>query len=225
MPPLPDFDGSLPLPNRKREMFARLLFEGVEACAAYEFAGFKRPRGNAQRMERESEIQSRVNYLRQELDAADLALRTVRRRQLREQLKAIAEVDRVGMFEEVEFVKKIGRGRNAREIKLRRIQLKPLAALTPEQRALVEGLEADGMRPILPSKLQAMALRAKLDGLDAPSKLALTDPSGNNQAPVAPVINLFNKPLDRLSDKELQEMVDAEHRRLNLIASDNGDSR
>jgi hypothetical protein len=191
-----DCDGSQPLPNRKRETFARLLFEGVEACAAYELAGFKRPRGNAQRMEREAEIQSRVNYLRQELDAADLALRTVRRRELRNQLKAITEIDRVEMFEEVSFVKKIGRGRNAREITLRRIQLKPLAALTPEQRALVEGLEADGMRPILPSKLQAMALRAKLDGLDAPSKVAMTDPTGTQSAPMGATINLRGHPDD-----------------------------
>jgi hypothetical protein len=114
--------GSLPLPNRKREAFARMRFEGVETCAAYELAGFRRPRGNAQRMEREEDIQSRINFLRQELDEADLALRTVRRRELRNQLKAIAEVDRVNMFEEVEFTKKIGRGRNAREITLRRIQ-------------------------------------------------------------------------------------------------------
>jgi hypothetical protein len=192
--PKADCDGSQPLPNRKREMFARLLFEGVEACAAYELAGFKRPRGNAQRMEREAEIQSRVNYLRQELDATDLALRAVRRRELRNQLKAITEIDRVEMFEEVSFVKKIGRGRNAREITLRRIQLKPLAALTPEQRALVEGLEADGMRPILPNKLQAMALRAKLDGLDAPSKVAITDPTGTQSAPMCASINLRGHP-------------------------------
>jgi hypothetical protein len=141
-----DCDGSRPLPNRKREMFVRMLFEGVEATAAYELAGYKRPRGNAQRMEREEE--------------------------------AIAGIDRVDMFEEIEFVRKIGRGRNAREIKLRRFQLKPLSALTPEQRALVEGLEADGLRPILPGKLQAIALIAKLDGLDAPTKIATTDAAG-----------------------------------------------
>jgi hypothetical protein len=189
-----DCDGSQPLPNRKREMFARLLFEGVEAGAAYELAGYRRPRGNAQRMEREPEIQSRVNYLRQELDAADLALRTVRRRELRNQLKAITDIDRVDMFEEVNITKKIGRGRNEREITLRQIQLKPLAELTPEQRALVEGLEADGMRPILPSKLQALALRAKLDGLDGPNRVALTDPSGTQSAPITPTINLIGHP-------------------------------
>jgi hypothetical protein len=213
MPPRPvDCDGSLPLPSRKREAFARLLFEGTDICAAYELAGYKRPRGNAQRMEREPEIQSRVNYLRQELDTADLALRTVRRHQLREQLKAIAEVDRVSMFEEVEFVKKIGRGRNAREIKLRRIQLKPLAALTPEQRALVEGLEADGMRPILPSKLQAMALRAKLDGLDGPSKIAMTDPTGTEEASLLPP----------LTDADRARMIEAIFAKSKQPTPDNG---
>jgi hypothetical protein len=153
-------------------------------------------------MEREPEIQSRVNYLRQELDATDLALRAVRRRELRNQLKAITEIDRVEMFEEVSFVKKIGRGRNAREITVRRIQLKSLAALTPEQRALVEGLEADGMRPILPSKLQAMALRAKLDGLDAPSKVAMTDPTGTQSAPMCATINLRGHPDDAENARE-----------------------
>jgi hypothetical protein len=94
-----DCDGSRPLPNRKREMFARMLFEGIEACAAYELAGFKRPRGN-------------------------------------------------------------------------------------EQRALVEGLEADGLRPILPGKLQAMALIAKLDGLDQPTRIAPTNADGTDRAPL-----------------------------------------
>jgi hypothetical protein len=184
------YDGSLPLPNRKRETFARLLFEGVEVCAAYEQAGFRRPRGNAQRMERGPEIQSRVNHLRQELDATDLALRTVRRRQLRDQLTAITRIDRVAMFEEIEIVKKVGRGRNMREIKLRRIQLKPLADLTPQQRALVEGMESDG-RPILPAKLQAEGLLAKLDGLDAPTKLAATDPSGQQHEPFTIIVRRF----------------------------------
>jgi hypothetical protein len=38
------------------------LFEGIDVQAAYELAGFKRPRGNAQRMEREPLIRARVNY-------------------------------------------------------------------------------------------------------------------------------------------------------------------
>jgi hypothetical protein len=177
-------NGSQPLRDRRREAFARALFEGVDVNAAYEQAGFKRPRGNAYRMEREPEVQARVNFLRRELDEADLALRTVRRRQLRDQLRAITDVDRVDMFQEVSFVKKVGRGRNAREITLRRLELKPIAELTAAQRALVEGLEADGMRPILPSKLQALALRAKLDGLDGPMKIANTNAAGDGPAEV-----------------------------------------
>jgi hypothetical protein len=75
--PRPDF-GSQPLTDRRREAFARALFEGIDVQAAYELAGFKRPRGNAQRMEREPLIQARVNYLRRELDRADLLMRSVR---------------------------------------------------------------------------------------------------------------------------------------------------
>ena len=50
--PRPDF-GSQPLTDRRREAFARALFEGIDVQAAYQLAGFKRPRSNAQRMERE----------------------------------------------------------------------------------------------------------------------------------------------------------------------------
>jgi hypothetical protein len=38
----PDF-GSQPLADRRREAFARALFEGIDVQAAYELAGFKRP--------------------------------------------------------------------------------------------------------------------------------------------------------------------------------------
>lgn len=165
-------DGSLPLQDDRREAFARGLFEGVEVSAAYQAAGFKRPRGNAQRMAREPAIRARVNFLRRELDEDDLSLRAVRRRQLRQKLLRIAEIDRLSLFEEVEFTKKVGRGRNAREIKLRRLQLKPLAELTAEQRDLVESLEGDGLRPAMPSKLGALAQLAKLDGLDQPARVS-----------------------------------------------------
>ncbi len=165
-------DGSEPLLDRRREAFARALFEGVDVNVAYERAGFKRPRGNATRMEKEPAIRARVNYLRCELDEADLNMRSVRRHQLRQQLAQIATVDRLGLFEEVEMKKTIGRGRNARTITLRRLQLKPLADFTPEQRALVEGVESDGLRPAMPSKLGALAQLAKLDGLDQPLKFS-----------------------------------------------------
>jgi hypothetical protein len=174
MLPLPlelDGVGSWPLPDRRREMFARALFEGLDVRLAYELAGFKRPRGNAARMEKELAIQARLNYLRRELDETDLYKRALRRHQLRQQLAQIATADRLSLFEEVEITKTIGRGRNARPVTLRRLQMKPLADLTPEQRALVEGIESDGMRPAMPSKLGALAQLAKLDGLDQPLKI------------------------------------------------------
>jgi len=165
-------DGSLPLLDRKREIFARALFEGIELGAAYELAGFKRPRGNANRMEREPSIQARLNFLRRELDEADLNLRSARRHQLRQQLTQIATADRLGLFEEVKIRKMVGRGRNARTVTLRRLQMKPLADLTPDQRALVEGIESDGLRPAMPPKLGALVQLAKLDGLDQPFKFS-----------------------------------------------------
>src|SRR5215475_5536410 len=124
------------------------------------------------RLEREPLIQARVNYLRRELDRADLLMRSVRRRQLRQQLTQIATTDRLGLFEEVTITKTVGRGRNSCTVTLRRLQMKALADLTPEQRALVEGIESDGMRPALPSKLGALAQLAKLDGLDQPFKFS-----------------------------------------------------
>jgi hypothetical protein len=148
------------------------LFEGAEAHLAYELAGFRRPRGNATRMENEPAIQARLNYLRREFDETDLHRRALRRHLLRQQLAHIATADRLGLFEEVEITKTVGRGRDARKVTLHRLQMKPLADLTPEQRALVEGIENDGMRPAMPSKLGALAQLAKLDGLDQPVRFA-----------------------------------------------------
>ena len=76
--------GSQPLSDRRRELFARALFEGMDARPAYELAGFKRARGNATRMEKEPDVQARLNYLRRELDEADLHRRALRRHQLRQ---------------------------------------------------------------------------------------------------------------------------------------------
>jgi hypothetical protein len=176
--------GSQPLPDRRRELFVRALFEGMDVKLAYELAGFKRARGNAQRMEKEPTIQARLNYLRRELDESDLHIRALRRHLLRQQLIDIATTDRLGLFEEVEVTKTIGRGRNARTVTSRRLQMKPLEKLTPEQRALVEGIENDGARPTMPSKLGALAQLAKLDGLDKPDKTALTDANGNGAGTV-----------------------------------------
>ena len=123
-------------------------------------------------MEKEHAIQARLNYLRRELDEGDLYRRALRRHQLRQQLGHIATADRLSLFEEVTVNKTVGRGRNARTVTLRRYQMKPLAELTSEQRALVEGIESDGMRPAMLSKLGAMAQLAKLDGLDQPVRFS-----------------------------------------------------
>jgi hypothetical protein len=60
------------------------------------------------------------------------------------------------------------------------VKLSALAALDSEQAALIEGIEQTkyGVRLIMLSKLQAAAQLARLDGLDAPTKVAPTTPDG-----------------------------------------------
>lgn len=55
--------GSVPLTDPKREAFAQDLVAGYELYDAYVAAGFKRPRGNANRMLAEADVQARVRFL------------------------------------------------------------------------------------------------------------------------------------------------------------------
>jgi hypothetical protein len=65
------------------------------------------------------------------------------------------------------------------------LRIKSPSELSGEQAALVEGMEQTryGVKLSLPSKLQAAAQLARLDGLDAPAKVAATDPSGKESVP------------------------------------------
>lgn len=178
-PPLDD--GSEPL-EPKREKFVRGLFEGLEPNQAYVQAGYKRPRGNAWRMYREPEVQARLEYLRRELDQMEMANRAYRRRELRKKLEAIVYTDRSRMFEDSTYD---GSTR-------RYMQMRPIDQLSEQERGLIEGV-GDGGRPVMPSILSAAAQLARLDGLDAPTKIAPTTPDGES-----------------LSDGEsLQELTDA----------------
>ena len=58
-----DLDASKPLPDRKRERFCQELMAGTPLYDAYTEAGFARSRGNAQRMEQEPEVVTRLEYL------------------------------------------------------------------------------------------------------------------------------------------------------------------
>ena len=99
-------------------------------------------------------------------------MRSLRRRQLRQQLMQIATADRLGLFEEVNITKTVGRGPECTHSDATPLADEIACRFDAEQRALVEGIESDGLRPALPSKLGALAQLAKLDGLDQPFKFS-----------------------------------------------------
>ena len=155
-----DFDPSKPLPDRKRERFCQELMAGTPLYDAYTEAGFARPRGNAQRMEHEPEVAARLEYLRSQVEKYEPVLLAFRRVMVRRKLDNIVDIDRLGLFEEYRV-----RGK-------RRLRLKPLDQLTPEQRAIIDSIEItkDGVKLTMPARLAALAQVAKLDGLDKPTK-------------------------------------------------------
>jgi hypothetical protein len=182
------YDGSTALPDRKREAFVQELVAGEDLYAAYETAGFKRPRGNAQRMQQEPEVCKRLEFLGRQLAPLDEALRGYRRLQHRRALEHIAVADRLSLFEEKTF--KIGAGVDRkgkpRYRNVKRLCLKPLEDLTAEQRALIDGVkvsEKGAIEVLMPKRLDARAMLAKLDGLDGPTKIEAT---GKDGVPLVP---------------------------------------
>lgn len=183
-----DSDGSTPLANLKREKFCQELIAGENLYHAFEAAGFKHPRGNAQRMQQEPEVAKRLEWLGKKIAPLDEALHAYRRLEHRRALEHIATADRLELFEDKTVtvpagVDKKGKPRSRR---FRRLSLKPLADLSPEQRALIDGIEISekgSVKVLIPKRLDARAMLAKLDGLEAPSKLEAT---GKDGAPLIP---------------------------------------
>jgi hypothetical protein len=160
-------------------------------------------------MENEPAIAARLAYLRQRLDDLDFVSRSYRRLEVRRTLNAIAMADRTGMFEEVEYERAIGRREDAPKVKGRYLQLKPLDQLTPEQRQLFEGL-GDGGRVVLPGKLAALSQLCKLDGLDAPTKVAPTNPEGDGSYDPSNAMKLVGQLDDRALEKWQQLALEFE---------------
>lgn len=160
------FDPARRLRDPKREMFCQEVVAGTPEYRAYGLAGFRRPRGNANRMLREPQVAARVGYLVERINAGNelqVALRRIRTRKI---LEAYRDVDRAEMFDNFG-------------------NLRPLDQLKPEHRDLIESIEPtkQGPKAIMPSKLMASAQLAKLDGLDAPTKVAATDRTGERDMP------------------------------------------
>jgi len=161
-------DSSKPLLDRKRERFCQELMAGTPLYDAYTEAGFARPRGNAQRMEHEPEVVARLEYLRSQVEKYEPVLLAFRRVLVRRKLDNIIDLDRLGLFEEYHV-----KGS-------RRLRLKAIAQLTPEQRAIIDSIEVtkDGIKLTMPGRLAALAQLAKLDGLDKPTKESIDHSGG-----------------------------------------------
>jgi hypothetical protein len=167
-----EFDPSKPLSDRKRERFCEELIVGTELYEAHGIAGFKSPRGNAQRMLREPEVVARLEYLCKKIEPFEETIRAYRRLCIRRKLDNIVDADRLSFFEEYRV-----RGK-------RKLRLKSIDDLTPDQRALVEDVEITkgGIKITMPNRLGALNALRDMDGFRAPTRVAPTDASGNGPA-------------------------------------------
>lgn len=182
-PDQPDaFDPSRPLRDPQREAFVQELAAGEHYHDAYETAGFKRPRGNALRMLREDEVGKRLAWLLERIAPLDEAMLGYRRMEHRRALEHIANANRLALF--VPQFGYSGSGKSRRKV-VRSIALKPFDQMTPDELALVDGIELTdkgGIKVHMPKRLDARAQLAKLDGLDKPAKVAPTNPAGDGPA-------------------------------------------
>lgn len=170
--------GSKRLDDPERETFCQELVATGDLYAAFETAGFKRPRGNAQRMLRESDVAERIGFLYRKVEPLEHLLIAHRRHEHRKALEHIATADRLELFREQTRYITAGK----RKKKITTLALKPLGELTEEQRALIDSIEIDDKGKIkvtTPKRLDARAMLAKLDGLEAPQKVAPTNPEGD----------------------------------------------
>lgn len=178
--------GSLRLSDPDREKFCQELVATGDLYASFEAANFKRPRGNAQRLLRELDVAERVGYLYRKIAPLEEALLLHRRHEHRRALEHIATADRLSLWEEkLRYVTSTDKNGKKRRRRVRSIELKPLGKLTDDERALIDGFkitDKGAVEVLIPKRLDARAMLAKLDGLDAPTKIAPTNPAGDGPA-------------------------------------------
>ena len=138
-------------------------------------------------MQQEPDVAARLRWLGERLAPFDEAMLAYRRQEHRRALEHIATADRLALFEERTITVNLGKGADGkpRRKRFKRICLKPLAKLTDEERALVDGFEITdkgGIKVLMPKRLDARQMLAKLDGIEKPTKVAATDPSGDHPA-------------------------------------------
>jgi hypothetical protein len=177
----PKFDPALPLRNVRHEAFARARVVLETPLQAMQHAGYEKPTtGNAARLDRHPNIIARVGHL--SACDNDLAMVTLRRNRIRNMLERIALVDRTRLVENAEEPiifegKPVIVDGKALTRKVQRLRAFP--EMTEDERLLIE-IDGDKVKTVF--RLDAVAQLRKLDGLDRPEKVAITDPSGNQPA-------------------------------------------
>lgn len=182
-----------------RELFCQELVATGDKYASYEAAGFKRPRGNVDRMMREPDVAERIGYLYRKMVPYLEALLACRRDEHRRALQNIADADRLDLLvEKTRYVKINGKRR-----RYTALELKPLKELSAEQRALLDVKINDkgGIEILMARRLEARAMLAKLDGLEAPTKIAPTDANGDGPARIEFVTTIID-PKNTDTDRE-----------------------
>ena len=174
--------GSLRLSDPAREIFCQELVATGDLNASYEAAGFKRPRGNANRMLRELEVAERIGFLYRRIAPLEEALLLHRRHEHRKALEHIATADRLSLWEEkYRYSTTLAKDGKKKRRRYRSIELKPLDKLNDEERSLIDGFKITDkgtVEVVMPKRLDARAMLSKLDGFDAPAKNELSGPDG-----------------------------------------------
>lgn len=170
----PAVNGSRPLKNSKDEAFAREAVALDSIHRGYEAAGFKRPRGNAERKARQPNVAARIEFLR--MEAAKLAGVSLGR--------VLLEQSRIAYANMIDYMA-ITNGQPVVD----------LAGLTREQAAAIaeftvdthverdgpddkEGFVVTRTKFKLHDKVGALRDLKKHLGGDAPTKIAPTTPDG-----------------------------------------------
>lgn len=192
----PKFDAAVPLRNVRWETFARHIAANDPPLTAARASGYETmSNGNAWKLRNHPHVVARVAAIAAKDNDLDMVL--LRRNRLRQTLETIARGDRSVLVQDVDVPLIIDgaviRDKSGATVTVRERRPRPLAELTPEERMLIE-IDGDKVKSV--PRLDAIAQLRKLDGLDRPDKLAITDPDGQPVTPVAPVINLYGRPDD-----------------------------
>lgn len=177
-------DGSRPIKNSKDEAFARESVALDSIHRGYEAAGFRRPRGNAERKARQPHVAARIEFLR--MEAAKLAGVSLGR--------VLLEQSRIAYANMIDYLA-VEDGQPRLDLsRLNREQAAAIAEFTVDTHVEhdgpgdKEGIVVTRTRFKLHDKVGALRDLKKHLGGDAPTKHAMTDAEGHDLPP-APVLS------------------------------------